>query len=150
MVPVSFLKAPELPAPPPPKPVMLKAPSINNVRRIVRHIAERYGRTLEGVLGERKTADLVYPRSIAFYMLKRLTKRSFPQIGRDLNRDHTTALHAIKKCAIRRMLDTRFDLELNAVESELTGELRPIAFLPNPMSKVCLSSTQNAACVYNR
>ena len=54
--------------------------------------------TLNDMLSARRTANVVAPRQIAMAIAKHLTLRSLPEIGRRFGgRDHTTALHAIRK-----------------------------------------------------
>jgi hypothetical protein len=56
-----------------------------------------YGVSLHDMLSARKIAALARPRQVAMYLTKKLTKRSLPEIGRRFDRDHTTALHNIRK-----------------------------------------------------
>lgn len=50
------------------------------------------------MVSQRRTADIVKPRQIAMGLCKKLTLRSLPEIGRRFGgRDHTTALHGIRK-----------------------------------------------------
>lgn len=47
---------------------------------------------------QRRTAEIVYPRQIAMYLSKTLTKRSLPEIGKLFGgRNHTTVLHNVRK-----------------------------------------------------
>ena len=49
---------------------------------------------LRGTLRNRGTAEA---RQIAMYLIRKLTNLSLPDIGKEFNRDHTTALHAVRK-----------------------------------------------------
>ena len=40
------------------------------------------------------TADA---RQVAMYLIRQLTNLSFPEIGKEFARDHTTVMHAVKK-----------------------------------------------------
>ncbi len=66
-----------------------------NIQRVV---AEHFKVSVHDILSARRTADIVRPRQIAMYLTKLLTLRSLPEIGRRFGgRDHTTALHAVRK-----------------------------------------------------
>jgi chromosomal replication initiator protein len=60
-------------------------------------IAKEYGLTRADILGQYRQREIVRPRQIAIYIVKRLWKASLPEIGRRFGgRDHTTILHAIR------------------------------------------------------
>jgi chromosomal replication initiator protein len=60
------------------------------------------------------------PRQIAMYLCKRLTKHSFPEIGRAFGgKHHTTVMHSVDK--IERVLET--DLSMQRTVAELTDLL---------------------------
>ena len=61
-------------------------------------VARHYNRLITEVISIRKEAALVRVRQIGCYVAKRLTKQSFPEIGRRFGgRDHTTIMHAVRK-----------------------------------------------------
>lgn len=66
-------------------------------RRIVETIAAHYGVTAAGIRGSRRGAPLIEARQAAHSALWIETTMSLPQIGRMLNRDHTTILHSIRR-----------------------------------------------------
>jgi chromosomal replication initiation ATPase DnaA len=89
---------------------------------IVRTVAKFYGVTYADLISARRTARVVRPRHVAFYLAKTLSLKSYPEIGRRIgNRDHTTALHAFKKIEAWRLIDPDLDQEL----IELTAALTP-------------------------
>jgi len=49
---------------------------------------------IRGTLKNRGTAEA---RQVAMYLIRKLTNLSFPDVGKEFNRDHTTAMHGIKK-----------------------------------------------------
>jgi hypothetical protein len=68
------------------------------VRDIQLAVCKHYDVKLLDMLSKRRTADIVKPRQIAMYLAKTMTLKSLPDIGRRFGgRDHTTALHAIRK-----------------------------------------------------
>lgn len=73
------------------------------IRAIQIAVAKYTGVSVNDILSQRRTANIVMPRQIAMYLCKEITKRSLPEIGRRFgNRDHTTVLHAVRK--IERMI----------------------------------------------
>lgn len=70
--------------------------------------------------GPSKMQAYVYPRQIAMYLCRTLTRKSFPQIGRAFGkRDHTTVLYAFRR--IRKALpdDTRLAEDIARVEAAI-------------------------------
>ena len=55
-------------------------------------------------------------RAIIVFIARSMTSKSFPQIGRFLNRDHTTALHSFKKVDESR---DRYEPELSRAISHM-------------------------------
>jgi hypothetical protein len=79
-----------------PKPVL--RPSHPSVRDIQLAVCKHYDVKLLDMMSLRRTADIVKPRQVAMYLAKTMTLRSLPDIGRRFGgRDHTTALHAVRK-----------------------------------------------------
>lgn len=92
-------------------------PRIEHIQRIV---CEHYKITRTDLLSQRRTAHIVWPRQIAVHLCRRLTMRSYPEIGRRFGgRDHTTVLHAFNK--IGRLAGE--DAELRATLDELIERL---------------------------
>ncbi len=60
-------------------------------------VARVYNVTVDELRSARRSADIVEPRHVAMYLAKRFTLRSLPEIGQAFARDHTTAVHAVKK-----------------------------------------------------
>ena len=66
--------------------------------KIVTEVAEHYKLSIEKLLGRDRTKEVAYSRQIAMYLLREVSKISFPQIGEVLGgRDHSTVMSAIYK-----------------------------------------------------
>ena len=63
------------------------------------------------------TADA---RQVAMYLIRQLTNLSFPDIGKEFNRDHTTVIHAVKK--VESMLKTG-DTNLQNTIRDITANI---------------------------
>jgi hypothetical protein len=69
-----------------------------SVRDVMRSVATYYHIEILDIISHRRTADVVKPRHVFFYLSRRLTTRSLVEIGRECDdRDHTTVLHGIRR-----------------------------------------------------
>ncbi|GJD31462.1 Chromosomal replication initiator protein DnaA [Methylobacterium adhaesivum] len=65
---------------------------------VIRAVCHGTGMHVAAMKSERRTAPIVKSRQIAFYVSRRFTGRSLPQIGKAFgDRDHTTVLHGCKR-----------------------------------------------------
>jgi chromosomal replication initiator protein len=62
-------------------------------------VGRYYGVNSDELKGKSRHKQIVVPRQIAMYLLREDAHLSTPDIGRLLNRDHTTVLHALKQVA---------------------------------------------------
>ena len=61
-------------------------------------VAKYFNIDSKDLIGNKRSADVVFPRQIAMYLCRCVPQLSLPQIGKDFgNRDHTTVLHACNK-----------------------------------------------------
>ena len=68
------------------------------VEEIQKLVADHYNLRLADMLSSRKERAIARPRQVAMYLVKRLTNRSLPEIGRRFGgRDHTTVMHGVRK-----------------------------------------------------
>ena len=82
---------------------------------------EKYFRLPGGSLvTKRRSNDIAYPRHIAMYLAREVLDESYPRIGEEFNRDHSTVMTAVKK--IRQNLSG--DTELNATIHELVENIK--------------------------
>lgn len=70
--------------------------------------------------GPSKMQAYVYPRQIAMYLCRTMTRKSFPQIGRAFGkRDHTTVLYAFRRIKKSLAEDTRLAEDIARVEATI-------------------------------
>jgi len=62
-------------------------------------VSRYFGVTVDDLQGKFRHKQIVGPRQIAMYLLREDAHLSTPEVGRLLNRDHTTVLHGIKQIA---------------------------------------------------
>jgi chromosomal replication initiator protein len=68
------------------------------IDEIQRKVAEHFSIKVTEMSSSRRARAVARPRQIAMFLAKKLTTRSFPEIGRKFgNRDHTTVLHGVRR-----------------------------------------------------
>lgn len=93
-------------------------PTIASIQKL---ICGRYKIKHSELLSARRSADLVRPRQIAYYLAKTLTPHSLPEIGRRFGgRDHTSVLHGVRKIAKLIRTDRPISDEIVDLTSILT------------------------------
>lgn len=76
------------------------------IREIQNAAAREFNITVVDIVSDRRTKKTVLPRHIAMYLLRLLTTKSFPEIGRHFGwRDHTTVMHGYNRIAFMRTVD---------------------------------------------
>jgi chromosomal replication initiator protein len=71
-----------------------------SVERIQETVIDRFGMSMQELVGDRRSQSIVYPRQVAMYLCRELTDSSLPKIGKKFGgRDHTTVIHATSKIA---------------------------------------------------
>jgi chromosomal replication initiator protein len=66
--------------------------------KISRAVAAQYKLSVEELKSKNNARQIAVPRQIAMYLCKRLTRHSFPEIGRDFGgKHHTTVMHSVEK-----------------------------------------------------
>ena len=88
---------------------------IPNPEKIIRETAKYFSLKPEDLKGNSRSREIAIPRQISMYLLRQLTNLSLNDIGKELGRNHTTALSSIRK--IEEMMRT---------DSEITGVIRDI------------------------
>ncbi len=68
------------------------------LERIARAAASHFKLTIEEIKSKNNSRQIAVPRQVAMYLCKRLTKHSFPEIGREFGgKHHTTVMHSVEK-----------------------------------------------------
>jgi len=72
--------------------------------------------TRNELLSGRRSKEFVHARHIAMYLAREYTTLSFPQIGRAMNKDHTTVYYVANKMAKRGRGATKVNRDIAAVK----------------------------------
>ncbi len=91
--------------------------SIETIQKVV---ANHYNISLSDIKSKRRNKKFVIPRHIAIYISRQLTEFSFPEIGYEFGKDHTTAMHSYEK--VEEQLKT--DSSLNSTIQLLIREIK--------------------------
>ena len=90
------------------------------IEQIQRVVAAHYRLRTDDLKSKNNSRQIAVPRQIAMYLCKRLTKHSFPEIGREFGgKHHTTVIHSVEKI---EALITR-DQNFHRVVSDLMDNL---------------------------
>ena len=105
---------------PQPAPDAAPAPETTTIADIRRAVCTYFEMSLEQLNSRSREQKVVYPRQVAFFLAKTLTKASLKGISRQCGgRDHTTVLHGIVKIDKQVRVDWRVAYDVAAVESYL-------------------------------
>ncbi len=91
---------------------------------IIQATADEFGLLVEEVLSARQTEDVVLARHVAMHLARRLTRHSYPAIGRRFGRDHTTVMHADRAVAARCRDDAELRRRVEALAAALSTPQR--------------------------
>jgi len=82
-------------------------------------VAKRFCVGINDLTGKRRTQNIAHARQVAMYLCRKLTPRSYPEIGTSFGgRDHSTVIHA-KKVVEEKMNNATFLNEILEIEKEI-------------------------------
>ena len=82
------------------------------IDKILSMVSQKYGVTVEDLKSRKRTSNIASARHISVYIIKKLTDRSLPAIGRVFGRDHTTIINSIETVEKRMNTEPAFDNEI--------------------------------------
>lgn len=91
---------------------------ISTIQKVV---SQHYGVPVDSMRSKVRTARLAFPRQVAIYIARELTKYSLTQIGQQFGgRDHTTVIHACQKISDQMERDVSLKATVNQLIKELS------------------------------
>jgi chromosomal replication initiator protein len=73
-------------------------PGVITIEQIQKRVAANYKLTVDQLVSKNNSRQFSFPRQVAMYLCKRLTKSSYPEIGRAFGgKHHTTVIHSFEK-----------------------------------------------------
>src|SRR5262245_27496286 len=91
-----------------------------DIRRVV---TDFFGVTDEDLDHHGRAGGIPRIRQIAFYLCRKHTTQSLPEIGRSFHRDHSTILHGARKIGALRKIDAAVHSDLSKLEARLADIL---------------------------
>ncbi|MDO4872076.1 MAG: chromosomal replication initiator protein DnaA [bacterium] len=90
-------------------------------KKIIDKVCKFYNVSREDILSKSRTKDINHARQVACYLMKFEIKMSFPAIGKEFSRDHTTIMNGVSKIEKGVKFDIEVREQINAL-SELIYE----------------------------
>ena len=92
------------------------------VEQIMRTTCEHYNLRMNDMTSARRSRSIARPRQLAMYLAKKLTPRSYPEIGRRFGgKDHTTVLYAVKRIEELMQTDAQLREDAQLLQRRLEG-----------------------------
>ena len=89
-------------------------------KKIIQTVADFYDLKEKEILSSSRKKEIVEPRQIAMFLLRKELKNSYPFIGRKFGgKDHTTAIHAYEKIAREIINNEKLDNEINLIKESI-------------------------------
>ena len=89
---------------------------------IQKAVAEHYGVKVSDLRSERKHKVIALPRQICMYLMRQMTKCSYPDIGHRFgDRDHSTVMYAVKKIEKKIREDVSLRNSIEALRKSING-----------------------------
>ena len=85
-------------------------------KKIIDKVCKFYNVSRDDILSKSRTKDINHARQTACYLMKYQLKMSFPQIGREFSRDHTTIMNGVSKIEKGVKFDIEIREQINALE----------------------------------
>jgi chromosomal replication initiator protein len=84
-------------------------PGVVTIEQIQKAVATAYKLNVDQLVSKNNSRQFAFPRQIAMYLCKKLTKHSYPEIGRAFGgKHHTTVIHSVAKIQSLTSADTSF------------------------------------------
>lgn len=96
-----------------------QAPTVAGIQRAVE---ETYGLPPKSMSGPRGPWEVSQPRQIAYYLSRKLTKKTYPALGRLFNRDHSTVVFGVQQVRRRIARDPELRDTVETIKQRLTVE----------------------------
>ncbi|MBT7484240.1 chromosomal replication initiator protein DnaA [Candidatus Peregrinibacteria bacterium] len=82
-------------------------------------VADYFKLTKSDITGSVRKKEVLVPRQICMYLIRKELRASFEQIGEEFGRNHTTVMHAVDKIVKMMRKDQRLIRDVNALKQEM-------------------------------
>ena len=91
-----------------------------NPNELIKAVARHYDLKISEIKSKSNSQQVVFPRKVAMFLLRRLAEISYPEIGKLFNdKHHSTVMYAVKDIEERRAKDPDLDRTLQTFEQQL-------------------------------
>ncbi|GFH41589.1 chromosomal replication initiator protein DnaA [Lactococcus hodotermopsidis] len=88
--------------------------------KIQEEVANFYKISVADMISKKRPKEIAYPRQIAMYLIRELTNKSLPAIGKEFGgRDHTTVMYAQSQISKKMKTDTQLQKDMDTIKSNL-------------------------------
>jgi chromosomal replication initiation ATPase DnaA len=87
-------------------------------------VCERYGVAVELLAGKSREEQIVVPRHVVFFLVRKLTGKTYAAIGKLFGRDHGTILHGCDRVEDRASVDRFFKMQVEAIERAIKSRFK--------------------------
>ncbi len=94
-------------------------PVTETIEKIIEVTARKYDVTVEEILGTKRTKNIKTARNVAMYIAKQILNLSLPQIGKFMNRDHSTVHSNIQTIENQLETDNQLSNEITEIITEV-------------------------------
>ena len=91
------------------------------VEKVFSAVYKRYNIKKDDILSSKRTKDIANARHITVYVIRTATDMSLPNIGRIIDRDHSTVMSSIETVERRMAQDPVFRAEVDELVKEVRG-----------------------------
>jgi chromosomal replication initiator protein len=96
-----------------------------NTRRIdsdmvIRAVESYFKVSKAELVSEKRSKNISHPRQVAMYLIRRYTDMSYPEIGINFNKDHTTVMYADKNIQSKMVGEVSVKNEVERIAELLT------------------------------
>ena len=94
-----------------------------SIEDVQKAISEQFQMKVSDLKSKRRTKNIVFPRQIAMYLCRELTKASFPEIGETFGgKDHSTVIHSCKQIEKEKEKDIHLKTTIENLIKKIIGE----------------------------
>ena len=97
-------------------------PTSVTIEKIFSAVYRKYNIKKEDIIGARRTKEVAAARHITVYLIHTITEMSLNNIGKIINRDHSTVLSSIEAAEKKLRLDPMLEIEIKDIIKEVTDK----------------------------
>lgn len=95
-----------------------------DTNEVLRCVAQAYLVSVNTIVGRDKFKNIAEARLVAYWLLRTLCNLSYPEIGKVLRKDHTSAISGVKKCIANRERDPSFRVFTEELAEAIKARLK--------------------------